>query len=116
MKYTCDSLRGASDVRYSRCRNRPRVDDGLSVGISVTVSVSSNKVRVVVVFTKKRCLGRPSPLVGCQASGKLIACKLIKPVAFFSELNSFLKDCIKVQEKEKKVVVLCSRPPQNVMN
>ena len=25
-----------------------------------------------------------------------------------------LKDCIKVQQKEKKVVVLCSRPPQNV--
>ena len=25
-----------------------------------------------------------------------------------------LKDCIKVQEKKKKVIVLCSRPPQNV--
>ena len=25
-----------------------------------------------------------------------------------------LKDCIKVQEKNKKVIVLCSRPPQNV--
>ena len=25
-----------------------------------------------------------------------------------------LKDCIKVQEKKKKVVVLCLRPPQNV--
>ena len=25
-----------------------------------------------------------------------------------------LKDCIKVQEKKKKVVVLCSRPRQNV--
>ena len=36
----------------SRCRNRARVDVGLSVGISVTVSVPSNKVRVVVVFTK----------------------------------------------------------------
>ena len=41
----CNSFRGASDVRYSRCRNRARV--GLSVGISVTVSVPSNKVRVV---------------------------------------------------------------------
>ena len=41
---------GASDVRYSRCRNRARV--GLSVGISVTVSVPSNKVRVVIVLTK----------------------------------------------------------------
>ena len=27
---------------------------------------------------------------------------------------SFGKDCIKVQEKKKKVVVLCSRPRQNV--
>ena len=34
-----------------RCRNRARV--GLSVGISVTVSVPSNKVRVVIVLTKK---------------------------------------------------------------
>ena len=50
--YTCDSFRGASDVRYSCCCNRTRVDVGLSVGISVTVSVPSNKVRVVVVFTK----------------------------------------------------------------
>ena len=38
----------------SRCRNRTRVDVVLSVGISVTVSVPSNKVRVVVVFTKQR--------------------------------------------------------------
>ena len=36
---TCDSFRGASDIRYSRCRNRSKVDVGLSVGISVTVSV-----------------------------------------------------------------------------
>ena len=35
---------------YSRCRNRARVD--LSVGISVNVSVPSNKVRVVIVLTK----------------------------------------------------------------
>ena len=47
---TCYSFRGASDVRYSRCRNRARV--GLSVGISVTVSVPSKKVRVVIVLTK----------------------------------------------------------------
>ena len=40
------------DVRYSHCRNRARVDVGLSVGISVTVSVPSNKVRVVIVLTK----------------------------------------------------------------
>ena len=38
------------DVRYSRCRNRTRVC--LRVGISVTVSVPSNKVRVVIVLTK----------------------------------------------------------------
>ena len=49
----CDSFRGASDVRYSRCRNRASVDVGLSVGISVTVGVSSNKVRVVVRFLLK---------------------------------------------------------------
>ena len=36
---------GLCNIRYSRCRNRARVD--LSVGISVTVSVPSNKVRVV---------------------------------------------------------------------
>ena len=35
----------ASDVRYSRCHNKARVNVGLSVGIGVTVSV-------VVVFTK----------------------------------------------------------------
>ena len=46
------SFRDASDVRYSRCRNRARVDVGLSVGISVTLSVPSKNVRVVVVFTK----------------------------------------------------------------
>ena len=52
LKYTCDSFRGASDVRYSRCCYKARVDVGLSAGISVTVSVSSNKVRVIVIFTK----------------------------------------------------------------
>ena len=45
--YTYNSFRGASDVRYSRCCNRARV--GLSVGITVTVSVPSNKLRVVIV-------------------------------------------------------------------
>ena len=49
---SCDSFRGASDVRYSRCRNRARVDVGLSVGISVTVTVPSNKVRAVIVLTE----------------------------------------------------------------
>ena len=39
-----------SDVRYSCCRNRARV--GLSVGISVTVSVPSNKVHAIIVLTK----------------------------------------------------------------
>ena len=32
----------------------------------------------------------------------------------FLELHCILKDCIKVQEKKKKVVVLCSRPRQRV--
>ena len=48
----CDSFRGACDVRYSCRRHRARVDVGLSVGISFTMSVPSNKVRAVVVFTK----------------------------------------------------------------
>ena len=40
-------------ARYSRCRNGARVNVGLSVEIiGVTVSISSNKVRVEVVFTK----------------------------------------------------------------
>ena len=46
------SFRGASDVRYSRCRNWVGVDVGLSVGISVTVCVPSNEVRVVMVLNK----------------------------------------------------------------
>ena len=37
---------------YSRCRNRARVDVGLSVGISTTVGIPSNKLRVVIVLTK----------------------------------------------------------------
>ena len=37
----CDSFRSASDVSYSRCHNRDRVNVGLSVGISVTVNVST---------------------------------------------------------------------------
>ena len=64
----CNSFRGAFDVQYSCCRNRARVDVGLSVGISVTVSVPSNKVRVVVVFTKKM-LSRQSVL-SCRLSGE----------------------------------------------
>ena len=52
LEYTCDGFRGASDVRYSRCRNRARVDVGLRVGINVTVSVPSNKVRIVIGLTK----------------------------------------------------------------
>ena len=47
----CNSFRGASAVWYTRCRNRTRV--GLSVGISVTVSVPSNKVRVVIIVLTK---------------------------------------------------------------
>ena len=50
LKCTYNSFRGASNVRYSRCRNRARV--GPSVGISVTVGVPSNKVRVEIVLAK----------------------------------------------------------------
>ena len=38
-----------------RCRNRARVDVGLSAEINVAVHVPSNKVRVVIALTKKRC-------------------------------------------------------------
>ena len=65
-------------VRIVAVINRARVDVGLSVGISVTVSVPSNKVRVVVVFTKKCCLGSQSCLVGCQASRNLVVLVLSK--------------------------------------
>ena len=48
---------------------RARVDVGLSVEISVTVSVPSNKVRVAIVLTKNV----ESRLAGCQVSRKLVA-------------------------------------------
>ena len=38
----------ASDVRYSRCHNRARVNVGLSVGIGVTVSVEVVFIKNVV--------------------------------------------------------------------
>ena len=53
---------------------RARVDVGLSVEISVTVSVPSNKVRVAIVLTKNVVLkDNQSRLVGCQGSRKLVA-------------------------------------------
>ena len=53
---------------------RARVDVGLSVEISVTVSVPSNKVRVTIVLTKNVVLkDNQSRLVGCQVSHKLVA-------------------------------------------
>ena len=48
----CVRFTGACDVPYNRCRNRARVDAGLSVGVNVTVGVSSNGDRIVVVLTK----------------------------------------------------------------
>ena len=42
----CDSFRGSSDVWYSHCLNRARVDVGLSV--LCTVSVLSNKLKSVL--------------------------------------------------------------------
>ena len=50
--YTCNSFRGASEVRCSRYRNKARVEVGFSFGVSVTVSVSSFRVCVLVVVTK----------------------------------------------------------------
>ena len=41
------------------------------------------------------------------------ACSIRQMLAVISRIW-ILKDCIAVQEKKKKVVVLCSRPPQNV--
>ena len=57
---------GASQVRYGRCRNRARVNVGLSVVLGVTVSVSSTRVRVVVVSTRN--VVSVVSLVDCQAS------------------------------------------------
>ena len=52
---------------------RARVDVGLSVEISVTVGVPSNKVRVAIVLTKNVVLkDNQSRLVGCQVSRKLV--------------------------------------------
>ena len=46
----------------------------MSVGISVTVSDLSNKVRVVIVLTKNVVkIYSQSRLVGCQLSRKLVA-------------------------------------------
>ena len=47
---------------------------------------------------------------GISATANFIARIQTRVGKFFS----FGKDCIKVQEKRKKVVVLCSRPRQNV--
>ena len=53
---------------------RARVDVGLSVEISVTVSVPCNKVSVAIVLTKNVVLkDNQSRLVGCQGSRKLVA-------------------------------------------
>ena len=41
------------------------------------------------------------------------ACSIRQMLAVISRI-CILKDCIAVQEKKKKVVVLCSQPPQNV--
>ena len=49
-RYGAGVLDNPPDVRYSRCRNRPSLV-GLTVGISVTVSVPFKEVRVVIVFT-----------------------------------------------------------------
>ena len=44
LQYTCDSLRGASDVGYSRCCNRARVDVGLSVSQLLRVFLLTKSV------------------------------------------------------------------------
>ena len=50
VKWSPNGRPGASDVRYSHCRNRARVDVRLSVGIGITVkcfvSLMSNKCRL----------------------------------------------------------------------
>ena len=40
--------------------------------------------------------------------------RLIRQTPPFFFCSWILKDCIKVQGKKRKVVVLCSRPPYNV--
>ena len=68
VSYTFNSYRGPSEVRYSRCRNRARVEVGLSFGVSVTLSVSSTRFLIVVVFFQKRFLGSQSRLIVSQGS------------------------------------------------
>ena len=40
--------------------------------------------------------------------------QFVKCWQFFSGVQSVLKDCTEVQEKKEKVVILRTRPPQNV--
>ena len=70
LQYTCDSFRGAFDVRYSLRRNRARVKVGLE-GWNWRYS-ECYKVHVVVALLK-RCFIDQSRFVGCQASHKLVA-------------------------------------------
>ena len=45
-----------------------------------------------------------------------IPCRSIRQMLAIFFWSWVLKDCIKVQEKKKKIAVLCSRPRQNVMH
>ena len=69
-----------------RCRNRASVDVGLNVRIGVTVSVPSDKVHVVVVFTKNVFCGQ-SRLTDCLASRKPVVLVSSKSVQLSTKIN-----------------------------
>ena len=73
-----------------------RVTDGACIALTK----SEEKERLLAVYVSNFIALIPTRSV-CQ----------ILAYFFWSRI---LKDCIEVQEKEKEVVVLCSRPPQNV--
>ena len=73
-----NSFRGVSDIQYSCCCNRARVYIGLSVRISVTVSVPCNKICVVVVFWKRS---------GCMMTGLVNSLYLL---VFYKLILSFV--------------------------
>ena len=76
-----------SDVWYSHCCNRGRVNVSLSVGIDVTVDFPSNKVCVVIGFALKRWLGRQSHFLACCVGHKLAVLASSKSVLLYVTLH-----------------------------
>ena len=64
-------------------------------------------------LNSKRLTLVPSVFVPLDQRSKTATARLAKPACADSRYG-IIKDCIKVQEKKKKVVVLGSRSPKNV--